>query len=87
MLKIGYETERDLRVARPTDHFEDVIRFYRDGLGMTVIGSFAEHDGFYGVMLGVPGEPYHLEFTRCADTSRGDPPAPPRYPSGSSKEG
>ena len=53
-----------LRVARPTDHLEDVVRFYRDGLGMTVIGSFADHDGFDGVMLGEPGEPYHLEFTR-----------------------
>ena len=53
-----------LRVARPTDHLEDVVRFYRDGLGMTVIGSFADHDGFDGAMLGVPGEPYHMEFTR-----------------------
>jgi catechol 2,3-dioxygenase-like lactoylglutathione lyase family enzyme len=52
------------RVARPTDHLDDVVRFYRDGLGLTVIDSFEGHDGFDGVMLGVPGEPHHLEFTR-----------------------
>jgi catechol 2,3-dioxygenase-like lactoylglutathione lyase family enzyme len=52
------------RVARPTDHLEDVVRFYREGLGLSVIGSFEDHDGFDGIMLGVPGERYHLEFTR-----------------------
>jgi catechol 2,3-dioxygenase-like lactoylglutathione lyase family enzyme len=58
-----------LRVARPTDHFEDVIRFYRDGLGMTLIGSFEDHDGVDGVMLGVPGEPYHLRGALWGQTS------------------
>ena len=64
-----------LRVARPSDHFEDVIRFYRDGLGMTVIGSFTDHDGFDGVMLGVPGESYHLEFTRLRGHVAGRAPS------------
>ncbi len=53
-----------LRVARPTDHMDEIVRFYRDGLGFEVLGSFADHDGFDGVMLGHPGAPYHLEFTR-----------------------
>jgi catechol 2,3-dioxygenase-like lactoylglutathione lyase family enzyme len=53
-----------LRVARPTDHLEDVVRFYSEGLGLVVLGSFEDHDGFDGVMLGMPGAPYHLEFTR-----------------------
>lgn len=52
-----------LRVARPTDHLAAVTRFYRDGLGFRVVGSFDDHDGFDGVMLGHPGWPYHLEFT------------------------
>ncbi len=52
-----------LRVARPTDHLEAVLAFYRDGLGLSIIGSFEDHDGFDGVMLGAPGAPYHLEFT------------------------
>lgn len=53
-----------LRIARATDHLEEIITFYRDGLGFELIGSFSEHDGFDGVMLGHPGAAYHLEFTR-----------------------
>jgi len=52
-----------LRVARPTDRLEDVVRFYVVGLGFDQLGSFENHDGFDGVMVGVPGAPYHLEFT------------------------
>lgn len=53
-----------VRVARPTDDLEAVVRFYRDGLGFAELYRFADHDGFDGVMLGAPGAPYHLEFTR-----------------------
>ncbi len=52
-----------LRIARPTDNLQEIVRFYRDGLGFEVIGSFEDHDGFDGVMLGHPGLAYHLEFT------------------------
>lgn len=51
------------RVARPTDDLDAVLRFYRDGVGMAVIASFADHAGFDGVMLSLPGASYHLEFT------------------------
>ncbi len=44
-----------LRVARPTDQMTEIIRFYRDGLGLEVLGSFEGHDGFDGVMLGPTG--------------------------------
>jgi len=53
-----------LRVARPTDNLEEVVRFYEDGVGLTRLGSFQDHDGFDGVMLGAPGAAYHFEFTR-----------------------
>lgn len=53
-----------LRIARPTDHMPEVIEFYRDGLGFEVIGSFEDHEGFDGIMLGHESAPYHLEFTR-----------------------
>jgi catechol 2,3-dioxygenase-like lactoylglutathione lyase family enzyme len=53
-----------LRVARPTDNLDEVVKFYRDGLGMQVLASFEDHSGFDGVMLGHPGAPYHLEFTQ-----------------------
>lgn len=52
-----------LRVARPTDHLDEVVKFYVEGLGFSILGSFKDHDGFDGVMLGQPGGPYHLEFT------------------------
>ena len=52
-----------LRVARPTDNIQDLIRFYRDGLGFEIIGSFEDHQGFDGVMLGHASLSYHLEFT------------------------
>ncbi|GAC1407336.1 MAG: VOC family protein [Chloroflexota bacterium] len=53
-----------VRVARPTAQLDRVVAFYRDGLGLPVIGSFEGHDGYDGVMLGLPGLPYHLEFTQ-----------------------
>jgi hypothetical protein len=38
---------------------------YRDGLGLVRLGQFHDHDGFDGVMLGVPGGACHFEFTHC----------------------
>lgn len=52
-----------VRVARPTDNLNAVVKFYRDGLGFTVLYEFTGHDGFDGVMLGHQGANYHLEFT------------------------
>jgi catechol 2,3-dioxygenase-like lactoylglutathione lyase family enzyme len=62
------------RVARPTDHLEEVVRFYTDGLGLSRLDSFEDHEGFDGIMLGVPGAAYHLEFTRKRGYTAG--PAP-----------
>jgi catechol 2,3-dioxygenase-like lactoylglutathione lyase family enzyme len=63
-----------LRVARPTDDLDAVVRFYRDGLDFEVVGSFTNHDGFDGVMLGHKGAGYHLEFTRKAEHTAGKAP-------------
>ncbi len=52
-----------LRVARASDNLPEVVRFYRDALGFEVLGSFQDHDGLDGVMLGHAGAGYHLEFT------------------------
>lgn len=52
-----------LRVARPTDDIAALLPFYRDGLGLAVLGGFTDHAGFDGIMLGAPRCPYHLEFT------------------------
>lgn len=58
-----------VRIARPTDRLEEVVRFYSEGLGLKVIGSFEAHAGYSGVMLGLPGAWYHLEFTTHEDGS------------------
>ncbi|MBP8534621.1 VOC family protein [Streptomyces sp. MK37H] len=71
----GFDVQQ-VRVARPTDRLADVVRFYRDGLGLTELFRFEGHDGYDGVMLGLPGKPYHLEFTQHAQGSPG--PAPTR---------
>jgi catechol 2,3-dioxygenase-like lactoylglutathione lyase family enzyme len=52
----------------------EVVSFYRDGLGFDVIGSFEDHDGFNGVMLGHQGAAYHLEFTSKAGHKAGRAP-------------
>lgn len=51
-----------------------VVQFYRDGLGLEVLGQFRDHDGFDGVMLGRKGAAYHLEFTHKAGHSVGRAP-------------
>ncbi|HEY6120241.1 MAG TPA: VOC family protein [Pyrinomonadaceae bacterium] len=56
--------ETTLRIARPTDNLQEVLRFYTQGLGLTLLSSFENHNGFDGVMLGIAGAPFHLEFTR-----------------------
>jgi catechol 2,3-dioxygenase-like lactoylglutathione lyase family enzyme len=53
-----------LRLARPAIDLQRTARFYIEGLGLSVLESFENHEGFDGVMLGIPGAPYHLEFTR-----------------------
>ena len=52
-----------LRVARHTDRLEEVVAFYRDGLGLPEIGGFRDHDGYDGVLLDIPGSGAHLELT------------------------
>ena len=58
------------------DDMERSLRFYRDGLGLRELLRFEDHAGYDGVMLGLPGRSYHLEFTSYVD---GSPcPAPSR---------
>lgn len=65
-----------LRVARPTDNLEALLRFYEQGLGFAVLYRFEDHDGFDGVMLGQSGAPYHLEFTTKRGHAVGRAPTP-----------
>lgn len=58
-----------LRFARPTDKLREVIRFYCEGLGLRPLGSFENHAGYSGIMLGLPGSSVHLEFTEHEEGS------------------
>ena len=52
-----------LRVARHTTRLDELVRFYRDGLGLREAGRFDAHEGYDGVFLAVPGTNAQLEFT------------------------
>jgi catechol 2,3-dioxygenase-like lactoylglutathione lyase family enzyme len=64
-----------LRIARHTERLDELVRFYRDGLGLVEVGGFSEHDGYDGVFLEIPGTEAHLEFT-----AGGDDPGPVAHP-------
>ena len=62
-----------VRFARHTNRLSEVVRFYRDALGLREIGAFQDHDGYDGVFLELPGTGAHLEFTTGGDQ---DVPSP-----------
>jgi catechol 2,3-dioxygenase-like lactoylglutathione lyase family enzyme len=64
-----------VRFARHTERLSEIVRFYRDGLGLPEIGRFEDHDGYDGVFLDLPGTDAHLEFT-----SGGHDEAPKPHP-------
>jgi len=56
-----------VRVARPTRDLEAAAAFYRDALGLPVLGSFEDHEGFSGVILGLPDASRQLELVDAPD--------------------
>jgi catechol 2,3-dioxygenase-like lactoylglutathione lyase family enzyme len=54
-----------VRIARPVSDISQTQRMYCEGLGLLVLDSFQDHEGFDGVMLGLPGTQLHFEFTHC----------------------
>lgn len=65
-----------LRVARPCRDIAALLPFWRDGLGLSLLAGFEDHDGFDGVVLGHPGAPWHLELTRHDDHVPAPCPSP-----------
>ena len=55
-----------VRFARPTNSLDLVVPFYRECLGLNELYRFENHAGYDGVMLGLPGTRYHLEFLQHA---------------------
>src|SRR6476620_11655373 len=54
-----------LRLARPVRDLARSTEMYCRGLGLTILGSFRDHAGFDGAMLGDAQSRYHFEFTHC----------------------
>ncbi len=54
-----------IRIVRPTNDIPQLYGFYCDGLGLTVLFQFENHDGFDGAVVGRADGPYHLEFTHA----------------------
>src|ERR1700676_2199681 len=60
-----------LRIARPTACFDEVVGFYRDALGWPVLGSFVGHAGYDAVFFGLPGRDCHLSILHRPDAAPG----------------
>jgi catechol 2,3-dioxygenase-like lactoylglutathione lyase family enzyme len=63
----------EVRVGRPTDKLDEVVSFYRDLVGLPELHRGQGH-GYRVVMLGLPGDKYHLEFTSYEGGSPGAAP-------------
>jgi len=57
----------EVRIARPVGDPARSVAMYKQGLALDEIGSFRDHDGFDGVMLGHGSRGLHFEFTRCRE--------------------
>ncbi len=62
-----------MRSARPTADLDVIRAFYEDVVGLPVLWSFVDHDGFDGVIFGVPDERAQLELVR---SPHGEVPTP-----------
>lgn len=51
-----------IRVARPTADLARARAFYETALGLPVVAAFEGHDGFDGVVLGLPDASRQLEL-------------------------
>ncbi len=51
------------RLAHHTADLAPIRRFYTQILGLNVLGTFENHDGYDGLFLGKKGLDWHLEFT------------------------
>jgi hypothetical protein len=62
-----------MRVARPTADLDRIRSFYEYVVGLPLLWSFVDHDGFDGAIFGLPDERAQLEIVR---SPHGDVPAP-----------
>jgi catechol 2,3-dioxygenase-like lactoylglutathione lyase family enzyme len=62
-----------MRVARPTADLDRIRSFYEHVVGLPLLWSFVDHDGFDGAIFGLPDERAQLEIVR---SPHADVPAP-----------
>lgn len=62
-----------MRVGRPTADLDRIRSFYEHVVGLRLLWSFVDHDGFDGAIFGLPDERAQLEIVR---SPHGDVPAP-----------
>lgn len=65
-----------LRVARPSGDLNALAGYYRGVLDCAELDRFEAHDGFDGIMPGLPGTLYHLEFTCASEPAISGVPSP-----------
>ena len=64
-----------MRVARPTTQLEHIREFYEIGVELPVLWTFQDHDGFDGVIFGVPDERAQLELVATPHRTEPGPTA------------
>lgn len=52
------------RFARPCRDYDGTVAFYSDLVGLEVIGSFTDHEGYDGTIFGLPDTRFQFELTR-----------------------
>ncbi len=65
-----------VRFARQTNRLAALKQFYCEGLSLQVLSEFHGHDGYDGLILGLPDRSYQLEFVQHEDGSGGTAPNP-----------
>ena len=51
------------RYARHTLNLQRIEKFYTEIVGLERLGGFENHNHYTGLILGFPGQSWHLEFT------------------------
>ncbi len=55
------------RYARHSNDLKALTRFYTEVIGLDIIGTIDDHEGYSAVFLRLPGLDWHLEFTASKD--------------------
>lgn len=59
----------EFRSARHTNNLTALFDFYTNILGMELLFSFENHNGYSGAFVGIQGQDWHLEFTQSGDSA------------------